>query len=392
MIFGMNIKICILAEDYPSHDRPVFVFVQQLVEELVDQGVQISVVAPQSLTRSVVRRIPLMPKCTEYKTKKNNVYRVYRPYSISFGNGHKFLYKIANVFNESAINEVLKKIKPEVLYGHFWHTAYKLKKFAIDNHKPLFVACGEGDDALENLVSSLSSKEKTEFANAVCGVISVSSENKRKCIVYELAKEHDIIVLPNSVDTSIFVKDDARDIRKELGVLPNDFLISFTGAFIHRKGSARLSAAIDKLNDSRIKSIFIGAPLDGDNSTPTCEGIVHKGRLEHDDIPQYLYASDCFCLPTLNEGCSNAIVEAVAAGLPIISSDLPFNEDILDESNSILVDPQNVDQIADAIKKLMTNVELCKSMSASSFEKANNLRIDKRATAIIEFIESKIKK
>ena len=80
----MNLKICVLAEDYPSFGRPVFVFVQQLVEELVDQGLNVAVIAPQSLTRSIVRRISLMPRCTEYRTKNNKTYNVYRPYSISF--------------------------------------------------------------------------------------------------------------------------------------------------------------------------------------------------------------------------------------------------------------------------------------------------------------------
>ena len=136
--------------------------------------------------------------------------------------------------------------------------------------------------------------------------------------------------------------------------------------------------------------MFIGASLEGDDATPTCSGIVYMGRLEHSEIPQYLFAADCFCLPTLNEGCSNAIVEAVAAGLPIISSNLPFNDDILDESNSIVVDPMDVDEIANAIKKLRDNPDLRKKLSEGSFKKAAALRIDKRAEAVIKFIESKI--
>lgn len=385
----MNLKICVLAEDYPSFGRPVFVFVQQLVEELVDQGLNVAVIAPQSLTRSIVRRISLMPRCTEYRTKNNKTYNVYRPYSISFGNGHKFLYRIAEGFNQHSINNILNKLKPDILYGHFWHTAHKLKKYAMVNKKPLFVACGEGDNALEHLVDSLTTKEKTEFSNVVSGVISVSSENKRKCITYGLASENNIIVLPNSVDTSIFVRNTNRDVRKELGVLPDDFLIAFTGAFIHRKGSARLSAAIDKLNDPHIKVMFIGAALEGDDATPTCSGIVYMGRLEHEEIPQYLFAADCFCLPTLNEGCSNAIVEAIAAGLPVVSSNLPFNNDILDECNSIVVDPMDIEQIANAIKKLKDNSDLRKKLSEGALRKAVTLRIDKRAEAVKKFIESK---
>ena len=69
---------------------------------------------------------------------------------------------------------------------------------------------------------------------------------------------------------------------------------------------------------------------------------------------------------------------------------MPFNEDILDENNSILVNPMSVDEIADAIKKLKDNKDLCRRLAEGSLKKATTLRIDKRAEAIIKFIESKI--
>lgn len=384
-------NLTVLCEDYPSEGRPVFVFVEQLVNELAKQGVEISVVAPQSLTRHFFRHIPFLPKVT---TIDNNghPYIVYRPYSVSFGNGHRLLYKFVNKYNQHKIERVVEKINPDVLYGHFWHSAYKLFPYAKRNKKPLFVACGEGDNALESLVSRMPINEKEQFTNAVSGVISVSSENKRKCVGFNLTKDEDIVVLPNAVDANIFKRNANHNVRRELGLTAEDFLIAFTGAFIRRKGSDRLSEAVDKLNDQHVKVAFIGGSLDGDDATPNCKGIVHIGKINHDDVPQYLFAADCFCLPTLKEGCSNAIVEALAAGLPVISSNLPFNEDILNETNSIKIDPMNVDEIADAIKTLKDSPELRKELSSGALKMASNLRIDKRAAGIIGFIESKMKK
>ncbi len=66
-------------------------------------------------------------------------------------------------------------------------------------------------------------------------------------------------------------------------------------------------------------------------------------------IPNYICASDVFVLPTTAEGCCNAIIEAMGCGLPIVSSDRAFNYDILNEENSILVDPESVDEIDNAI-------------------------------------------
>ena len=95
-----------------------------------------------------------------------------------------------------------------------------------------------------------------------------------------------------------------------------------------------------------MKSIFIGSG----EQTPEIDGILFCGKLPHDQIVHYLNAADVFVLPTLAEGCSNAIIEAMACGLPIISSDLPFNDDILDAENSIRVNSLDVESIAEAIR------------------------------------------
>lgn len=389
----MTNNICVVCDDFPSENRPVYVFVEQLVKELVKQGQAINVIAPQSLTRHFLRGVPLLPTKTRVEIG-NDYYHVFRPYSISFGNHFRFLNFFVKIIRESVIENCIKKLdqKPDCIYGHFWHNAYAAKSYAYKYGIPLFVACGEGDNALEELNSHMTDKEKSRFTKAVKGVISVSSENKRKCVEFNLATEDNTIVLPNSVDTSLFVKDTNKNIRAEIGIDKDDFVIAFTGAFIKRKGSSRLSDAISLLNDSKIKSIFIGSPLDGDDCTPTCAGIAFMGRLGHNLVPQYLYAADCFCLPTLKEGCSNAIVEALAAGLPVISSNLPFNDDILDENNSIRINPLDINQIANAIQQLKDNKELREKLAQGALKKAEDLKIDVRASKIIQFINSRIEK
>ncbi len=388
----MRKSIVIVSENFPSEGRPVFVFVQQLVFALVDLGAKISVIAPQSLTHSLIRREKLLPIHSVEKTKNGKLFDVYRPYCFTFGTGHKILYKLANIFNEKSLFSTIKKIRPEILYGHFWHTAYKLKPFAQKYHIPLFVACGEGDNALEELVGSLSKKELLQFKKTVSGVISVSSENKRKCKDYGLAEENDIVVLPNCVDDSLFHPFSSTALREKLGVNPTDFLLIFVGGFIYRKGPERVVKAVEKINDQRLKMIFVGKSLKGDISDPIHPNIVFKGLLEHSELPKYLNAADFFVLPTLKEGCCNAIVESLACGIPVISANKPFNDDILNEKNSIRVNPENVDEISLAISKLINYPELLGKMKEYTKRNSNNYSIVTRAKNILGFIEQQTNK
>lgn len=383
-------KLCIVSTDFPSSGKHVYIFVEQLVNQLLLKGIEITVIAPQSLTHAFIHREPIREKKKNAMTIDGIKYKVLRPFILSAGDKSACLTNLFNVFKRKSIENIIEEEKPDILYAHFWDNALIIESIARKFNIPLFVACGEGDDALESINKRLSLMQKKELRTTVTGVISVSTENKRKCLTYGLAREDNIIVLPNCVDTNVFKLDKSNNIRKELGIKDTDYVVLFCGTFIKRKGSKRLSDAITVLNDSAIKSIFIGKPFNGEDESPNCDGIVFMGTVKHDDLPKYLNSADVFVLPTLKEGCSNAIVEALSCGLPVISSDRPFNQDILDASNSIMIDPMDVNEIANAIKMLKEDFDLRTKMSEGAIMKASSLRLDVRAEKIIEFMNKQI--
>lgn len=386
----MKVKsITVIAGNYPAPGRAALVFVQQLVHAMIDQGVKVNVIAYQSVVHALVHREKLLPRHSKGVTEKGVEYDIYRPYTLSFGNNNPFK-RLTKWYNRHSIESVIRKTKGDILYSHFWSSALPVYEYAQKNHKPLFVACGEGDDALEEMVDTMPKEELETLAKAVTGVVSVSSENKRKCIKFGLSKAENTDVFPNCVNTAFFHKRDAKEMKERLGIKDCDFVLFFVGSFTPRKGPDRVAQAIKNLNDPHIKVMFIGKPFPGYEYDFDCPGIIHKGALDHELLPQYENCADVFVLPTQKEGCCNAIVEALAMGLPVISSDGPFNDDILDEKNSIRVNPDDVEAITEAIRTLRNDPELRNSMSEYSLSRHSEYTIQGRAKRILSFINKLI--
>lgn len=378
-------SITVIAGNYPAPGRAALVFVQQLVHAMIGQGVKVTVVAYQSVIHSLVHREKLLPRHSTGVAEEGVEYDIYRPYTLSFGNRDLFP-ALTKWFNRRSILSTIKKGNSDVLYAHFWSSALPVYEYAKENGIPLFVACGEGDDALEDMVATMPKEQLAALASAVTGVVSVSSENKRKCIDFGLSKAENTDVFPNCVNTAFFHKRDAKELKNSLGIKDNDFVLCFVGGFTPRKGPDRVAQAIKNLNDPRIKVMFIGKEFPGYAYDFDCPGIIHKGPLDHDLIAEYMSCADVFVLPTQKEGCSNAVVEALAMGLPVVSSDGPFNDDILDEKNSIRINPDDVEALTDAIRKLRDDKELRKSMADYSNSRHEEYSIEGRAKRILDFI------
>ena len=82
----------------------------------------------------------------------------------------------------------------------------------------------------------------------------------------------------------------------------------------------------------------------------------------------------------------------MACGIPVISSNRSFNRDILNEDNSILIDPEDIRGIADAINDLYVNKDKRIALGENALETSHVLSIENRAKAIIDFVEQNISK
>ncbi|MBI4049952.1 MAG: glycosyltransferase [Candidatus Doudnabacteria bacterium] len=133
-------------------------------------------------------------------------------------------------------------------------------------------------------------------------------------------------------------------------------------------------------NDQDMLFIFVGGTdWDMQRFRPLAEGLANVlllGQKPHDLIPKYLGAADILVLP--NSGKSDIskyytsplkMFEYMAAGKPIVASDLPAIREVLNENNAVLVRPDDPQALAQGIKRILENPDLGTKL-------ANQARLD----------------
>lgn len=381
-------NICILSTRYPYKGNMVHVFVKKLVDEWAKLGHHCVVISPVSKTKILLGKEVNMPYYEKQEVASGIFVEVYRPRFWHLPNIRLNGVSATSMSLQRTIDDTITKagVNFDFIYGHFFDIASRGWSYAHKHRVPLFVATGES-------LLSLPSKPCKEFTidkfrQELCGVVAVSTKNKVEAAELGLIDPTKTKVFPNGANLDLFTRLDKVECRKKLGLPIDSFIVICVGQFIERKGQRRILQALDLIGNNKIKTIFIGKGPD----TFEHDNILFKGVVENSQLPYYLNSADAFVLPTRHEGCCNAIIEALACGLPIISSDLPFNHDVLSADNAILVDPDNIEEIAKGIETLLKDKTLRDKLTAESFNKGQQLSIVTRSSNILDFIKGQIAK
>lgn len=379
----MSKQICFILDWYPTPTNGGCIFAKHLIVAIADQGFDCVVIAP----RIKNAHTEYVPYERNEKTEKGNSIRIFTPTYWHLTSRRQTI-KLSMNNHFKSVMKVIKKenLHPDAVYGHFIYqcglTAARVGKgLGI----PSYCACGENSLRLmpgnEPYTTGMKYAGWKEILSGLTGIISVSSYNKELLLQNGFCdNDQRIAVFPNGFDSRKFYPMDKAQVRKQLGFPEDKFIIAFTGAFTQRKGIDKLNSALKSCDD--VYSIFLGKG----SLVPDCSNILFCERISNDQVVAFLNAADVFVLPTKGEGCCNAIIEALACGLPIISSDLAFNDDVLNENNSIRIDVEDEQQIAEAIKTLKMDTNKREMLVQGSVDSSKSLSINERAMNILKFM------
>lgn len=374
-------NILVISNNYPSPKFPTRgVFVYNLIQQFCKQGHEVTVISPETYSITSTFR-----KKKSYGVEECTVYRPKFLSASSKQLGSFNTYRIAELGQINGIRRTVKKhkIQFDFVYSHFMMNGITAVNALKEFNKPIFCAIGES-----NLLDFSKRYPDQYLRNSVKGIRGfIAVSNKLKSQLMDLGvSENNIFMKPNAVDLTKFYKRDKAEMRKKYELPSSLKLIAFVGRFLPHKGPLRVLEAAKDMEG--VGTMFIGSGPD----EPQGPSVIFKGSVPSFKIPELLSSADIFVLPTQKEGSCNAIAEAIACGLPIVSSDIPEVRDQCDPSFSILVDPMDVTAIRNAISSILDNQQRMEKMSNNALEVSKNFEIGERASSILNFIKDMIVK
>lgn len=179
-----------------------------------------------------------------------------------------------------------------------------------------------------------------------------------------------IEVIPNGIDLARFEGLDRQRSRQKLR-LGDEFVVMTVARLESVKGIDLLIEAMGKggLPEVNCRLVIIGDGSERKNLEDLAKRLNLKGRvrflgqISNEEIPEYLVAADCFVLPSREEGFGIALLEARAAGLPVIATKVGGILDIIkDEKTGILIESRDSQAISEAIYKIYSQPEFAQNL------------------------------
>ena len=170
-------------------------------------------------------------------------------------------------------------------------------------------------------------------------------------------KRKKMIVIPTGIDIHKFDRH-YKNLRDELGIKKDEKIGLFIGLMVKRKGIDIIIKTMDKLREEQFKMVLVG---DGPEKKKYEKMIKEYGLQDkiiftgiRKDIKDLCRSSDLLFFPSRGEGLAGVIMEAMSAGLPIVSSRIPCTTDLVKEGeNGYLCEIEDVDCYAAHLKKLI---------------------------------------
>jgi len=195
-------------------------------------------------------------------------------------------------------------------------------------------------------------------------------------------------VWSRGVNRQVF-NPDLRDMewRRAQGIADDQMVVLFFGRLVKEKGTALFAKIIAELRrrGAPIVPLVVGEGPERERMTAALDGAIMAGHLEAADLGRAIASSDILVNPSVTEAFCNVNLEAMAAGLSVISADVPVAREMFrDGQCGLLVQPDDVRGFADAIEGLIADPTRRATLIANALDAASTYHWDGILDSVID--------
>ncbi len=248
----------------------------------------------------------------------------------------------------------------------------RIRRIIPMNHFP-FVPSGRSRGDLRNLLRRLSCRI---LYNWLCAsVIAVSTDTAERLISHFEVDPKKIQVITNGVDMDVSHSAVGNGLREALGIISDSKVVLAVGRLTRQKGHVYLIEAVARLKEEfpTLKVLIAGDGELKEILDSRCKELGVQDRVlflgNRKDVPDLLAVSDLFVMPSLWEGTSLALLEAMASATAVLATDEPGNSGIIRHmENGYLVPAASPDHLSEGIAFLLSRPDVALQLGQKARE------------------------
>ncbi len=201
--------------------------------------------------------------------------------------------------------------------------------------------------------------------NRVDAVIAISKVIEKNILETHPLSKDKVVLIPNGIDTTIFYPGRCTKVKKRYGIPESSFVIGIAGRLSWWKGYREFLLMARNVTNQNPDIMFlvvggatIGEEREAEEIKEFCKSLGIENRVVfagfQSDTAEFYRAMDLFVYPAYAEAFGLVIIEAMAAGLPVVASDSDgIPEIVINGETGILVPPRDSDKLTDAVLSLL---------------------------------------
>ncbi|NOY72577.1 MAG: glycosyltransferase, partial [Gammaproteobacteria bacterium] len=280
-----------------------------------------------------------------------------------------------------ALCNIIKKKHIDLIHSHLYHANQYGRTAARKVNIPAVITVHNSYNHVKlhrRLVNWYLGKK-------TAAVIAVSDEIKKDIIRWDFFPEHKIHVIANGINIQRAQSSlSKKEARVKLGLNDEQLILVCVGRLEEQKGHKYLLEALPLLNEKGIKPLclFVGEGRNKNSLEQQARQLNVSAQVRwlgtRHDIADILKSADLYLMPSLWEGLSLALLEAMAAHIPIIASDVSGMKQVLGHNSGVRIPPKQPASIATAIASALNNPEQVKKMTQHAAQFVNDNFSDQR--------------